>query len=67
MNQADLAACFAALINVIEKHGVPRAAIAESFQERFLTMQMQYPEDAEERFVLLRGIATQVEREGRDD
>lgn len=66
-NGSDIAACFAALINVLEKHGIPRDAIVESFQERYLTMHMQYPEDAAERFVLLHGIATLAEREGRDE
>ncbi len=63
---ADISACFAALINVLEKHGIPRDEIAEAFQERFLTLQSAYPEDAESRFVLLHGIATQAETRGRD-
>lgn len=63
----DLAACFAALINVLDKRGIPRAEIAEAFQERFLTMQSLHPRDAEQRFVLLHGLATQVERRGLDN
>lgn len=65
----DLSACFAALINVLDQHGVPRAAVAEAFHRslpRALTLQSQYPEDSEERFVLLHGIATLAETHGRD-
>ncbi|SDX53043.1 hypothetical protein [Nitrosomonas oligotropha] len=63
----DLAACFAALINVLEKHGIPRSEVAEAFQERFLTMQSLHPVDTEQLFVLLHAVATQAEKHGRDD
>lgn len=63
----DLAACFAALINVLEKRGIPRSEIAEAFQERFLTMKSVYPRDTEQLFVLLHAVATQAEKHGQDD
>lgn len=63
----DIAACLTALINVLEKHGIPRSEIAEAFQERFLTMKSVYPRDTEQLFVLLHGAATQVGKHGWDE
>lgn len=55
----DLAACFLAIANALEKKGVlTKQELSESFQERLLTLTVDH--DPEAPLVLLRQIATKL-------
>jgi hypothetical protein len=62
LDTTDVTACFVAIINALEKHGMPRELIVEAAQERLLTLDGTVRSD----LALLRGLATMRSTSGRD-